>query len=358
MNIKKLFLLASLFFFSHLSLADCQRGTGLFDDKSISTSYISLPGNIVVENSDYSAGTVLYSSGWVAGSNDDLTMSGCGRSYVVGYFYLNTPQVEAPGGTQLMPTNLSGIGVRVTAMNQAGPNDSPTPVDNDWHAGSGTRDDHTLRNSQYMVELVATGGPISAGTLSFGSPLAQVDFREDPSHSAAGDIASNVVLNNTQVVIKAMGCNADTSSLRFNFDTINVTEFDTQNVIRAPEDQTVNLTCEVGTNVSLSVAAAEASGDNANHTVIALTGAGSEGVATGLGVQLGLKARTYDSGTQGLPLNQLLTIISSQRNGNLYTSGGAQAQEPLTFSASYYKTAGTVIAGTANATATLTLTYN
>lgn len=358
MNIKKLLLLAILFSFSHISHADCHRGSGMFDDKNISTSYILLPSNIVVENRDYSAGTILYTSGWVSGSNDDLTISGCGRSYVVGYYYLNSPQIEAAAGTEVMPTNLTGIGVRVTAMNQAGPNDSPTPVDNNWHSGSGTRDDHTLRNSQYMVELVATGGPISAGSLTFGSPLAQVDFRESASHSANGDIASNVVLSNTQVVIKAMGCNADTSSLNFNFNTINVTEFETQSVIRAPEDQTLNLSCEVGTNISLSVAAPEASGDNANHTVIALTGAGSEGVASGVGVQLGLKARTYDSGSQGLPLNQSIAIISSQRNANLYSSGGAQAQEPLTFSASYYKTAGSVTAGTANATATLTLTYN
>lgn len=358
MNIKLFLVLTLALFFSTVGHTACQRGGGLFDDKDISTSLASLPPSIVITNDNYTAGTVIATTGWSQGNNDQLTIQGCGRSYVVGFFYLGSPQVEAAAGTQIMPTNIKGLGVRVTAMNQAGPNDGATVVDNNWHSGSGSREDHTLRNSQYLVELVATGGPITPGTLQISGTLAQVEFRESASHSADGDVASNIVLQNTQIVIKAVGCNADTSQINFNFNTLNVTDFDAQTRAGSAPDQTVNLTCEPGTNVSLSVTAVEASGDNANHTVMALTGAGNSDVASGIGVQLGLKARTYDSGSDGLPLNKNVAVVSSTRSGSEYTSGGAQAQEQLVFSAVYYKTAATVTAGNANATATLTLTYN
>lgn len=358
MNMKLYLLMVFTLLVSAAGHAGCKRGGGLFDNKDISTSTISLPENIVITNSDYSAGTVIYSSGWDTGSNDKLTIEGCGRSYVVGYFYPNSPQANAAAGTQIMPTNITGLGVRVTAMNQAGPNDGATAIDNDWHSGSGSREDHTLRNSQYMIELVATGGPIASGVLQFSSPLAQVDFRESASHGADGDIASNVVLTNSHVTIKAMGCHADTSQISFNFSSLNVTDFDDKHRAGSAPDQTVNLTCETGTNVSLSVTAVEASGDSADHTVMALTGAGNGDVASGIGVQLGLKMRTYDSGIHGLTLNQDIVLINSSRYGNQYHSGGAEAQEQLVFNAVYYKTASTVTAGTANATATLTLTYN
>lgn len=356
MKIKQLIILFALIIISQHSLADCKRGGGMFDDKSESVSTIALPANVVVESRSYGAGEIIYDSGWKAGSNTDLTIEGCGRNYVVGFFYLNSPQVDSAAGTQVMPTNIPGLGVKVHTQNQAGPYDMDMPVDNAWHDGDG-KSDHELHDSQYKIELVALGGPISSGQLNFGSPLARVEFRESAS-SSKGDVASSVALTNTNVTVKAMGCNADVSSINFNFGSIKMAEFDSATKVAAPDTQNVTLSCEPGTNVSLSLNATPASGNNANNTVIALTGAGNEDVASGIGVQLGLKASGYDSGTSGLPLNQNITVLTSSRDGAAYYSGGAAAQEQLIFSASYYKTAGTVTAGAANATASLTLTYN
>ncbi|WP_072129027.1 type 1 fimbrial protein [Kluyvera genomosp. 1] len=356
MKTKWLLFLFSLLVFTQHSLAACKRGGGVFADKSMATSTVALPANVVVESRSYAAGESIYQSGWKAGSNDDLTIEGCGRNYVVGFFYLNSPQVDSAAGTQVMPTNIPGLGVKVTTQNQAGPYDGVMAIDNDWHDGDG-KSTHTLSNSQYQVELVALGGPISSGNLTFSSPLAQVEFRESKSHSN-GDVASNVVLTNTAVTVKAMGCNADVSSISFNFGMIKLAAFDAASKVSAPDTQNITLSCEPGTNVSLSVNATAAAGDNANNTVLALTGAGSDGVATGIGVQLGLKASGYDSGANGLPLNQSIPLFTSSRSGVSYNSGGASAQEQLTFSASYYKTAAAVTAGSANATAVLSLTYN
>lgn len=352
-----IFLLAASFVI-HNSEAACKRGGGLFADKSLSTTTISLPSNLIVESRNYEAGEEIYTSGMKNGSNDDLTIEGCGNDYVVGYFYNYSPQVESSAGTEIMPTNIQGIGVVVKAANQAGPNDATMAVDNTWHNGSGSRGDHTLRDSQYMITLVATGGPISSGTLTFGSPIAQVDFRESSSHGADGDVASNLVLSNTDVVIKAMGCTADVSAISFPFGTLNLDEFSGQTKVGSAPSKDVNLSCEPGTNVSLSVSAAQSTDAGANNTVIALTGAGTEGVATGVGVQLGLKTSGYDSGENGLALNTDIPLITSTRSDNHVTSGGAAGAEKLTFSAVYYKTAAAVTPGKANATATLTLTYN
>lgn len=357
MKINQLFFFILFILFSQPSFANCARGGGIFADKSISTSTIALPANVVVESRSYSAGDPLYDSGWKSGSNSDLTISGCGRNYVVGFFYLNDPQVDSPGGTQVMPTNIPGLGVRVTAQNQAGPYDGAMPIDNNWHDGD-RGSDHELRNSQYKVELVALGGPISSGQLSFGSPLAQVEFRESRSHTAYGDVASNVALTNTNVTIKAMGCNADVSSINFAFGSIKMAEFDSTTKIAAPDTQTVTLSCESGTNVSLSLNGTPAAGNNANNTVIALTGEGNADVASGIGVQLGLQSSGYNSGSNGLPLNQSVTLFSSSRNGSTYSSGGTGSQEQLIFSASYFKTGAVVTAGSANSSASITLTYN
>lgn len=357
MKINQLFFFILFILFSQPSFANCARGGGIFADKSISTSTIVLPANVVVESRSYSAGEPLYDSGWKSGSNSDLTISGCGRNYVVGFFYLNGPQVDSPGGTQVMPTNIPGLGVRVTAQNQAGPYDGAMPIDNNWHDGD-RGSDHELRNSQYKVELVALGGPISSGQLSFGSPLAQVEFRESRSHTAYGDVASNVALTNTNVTIKAMGCNADVSSINFAFGSIKMAEFDSTTKIAAPDTQTVTLSCESGTNVSLSLNGTPAAGNNANNTVIALTGEGNADVASGIGVQLGLQSSGYNSGSNGLPLNQSITLFSSSRNGSTYSSGGTGSQEQLIFSASYFKTGAVVTAGSANSSASITLTYN
>ena len=127
----------SVFAIPHASVAACKRGGGIFADKSISTTTISLPQNIIVESRNYDAGEVIYTSGVKDGSNDSLTISGCGRDYMVGFFYNNAPQVEGAAFQDVMPTNITGIGVQVFVYNQAGPYDGQMIIDNSWRNGDG-----------------------------------------------------------------------------------------------------------------------------------------------------------------------------------------------------------------------------
>jgi type 1 fimbria pilin len=79
--------------------------------------------------------------------------------------------------------------------------------------------------------------------------------------------------------------------------------------------------------------------DSANTSVMALTGQGNAGTAKGVGVQL-----LYN----GSPLVM---------NGRLLLKQSAGGQETLPLTARYYQTLTTVESGSANASATLTITY-
>ncbi|ELY2782583.1 type 1 fimbrial protein [Cronobacter turicensis] len=359
-----------LFFFSLLSTtthAACERRRG----DEISISSVHLPEHILVESGGYAQNTVLYDSGYVSGSNDEVEIRNCNQGYYVGFLFLNAPQTSASFGDHIYPTNLDGIGVRVFTLNQAGPYDDETTIDNDWRRGDGSLfgNNHTLRGSAYRLQLVATGGKIGSGSLMLPSPLARVDFRERESESSNGDIASQLNVSSTSVDVKAMGCTADTASLNFVMGNIDAAAFD--NSVQVGEAQkTVTLSCEPGTNVTLEVQAPAASCDTANNTVIALSDSGAPDVATGIGVQLNLKLASggYDSGKTGLPMNTPIPLLTSRRSvdaalGYSYFTdpahpGGAGASETLLFTANYYKTGAGVMPGKANAAGTLTLSYN
>ncbi len=357
-----------LLLLSFSSHAVCQRGS----NDGVSVSTITLPDNILINSGSYAAGTVLYDSGYVGGSDSKVTINQCLNHYYVGFLYLSAPQTGASVGDRVYPTCLDGIGVRVYALNQAGPYDGERAIDNSWQNGDGNLliSGHTLNNSSYRLQLVATGGKIGSGTLTLPSPLARVDFRESKSMSGEGDIASRLTVSSSQINVKATGCNADVVALNFAMSDINVTRFDAGPRVGGVT-RTVNLTCEPGTNVSLTLQApAVTDGDNQNNTLIALSRDGESTVADGVGVQLNLRLASgeYDSGKNGLPLNTPIAILTSQRVTNSsrgYTAlsdpthpGGASAGETLIFTADYYKNKATIAPGTANAAGTMTFTYN
>ncbi|MCV5855540.1 type 1 fimbrial protein, partial [Escherichia coli] len=78
--------------------------------------------------------------------------------------------------------------------------------------------------------------------------------------------------------------------------------------------QSLSLSCEPGTNVSMRVAAASASGDNPDNTVMGLTA--EQNAATGVGVQLNLNGKA-------LPLNTDISLYTSRRA--TVTNSGADA---------------------------------
>lgn len=329
----------------------------------IATSNLTLPKNIVVESRNYNGGEVIYSSGWPGSRPSSAQINGCGSNYVVGFYYMNPPQSNGtPVGDMVFPTGLAGLGVKISTMNQAGPYDYVRAIDNSFQLGDG-KPKHTLVNPSYNFQLIATGGPISSGILSFGSPVARVDFRDSPGKTLGeASVGSQLTVSTSVITVKAMGCNVTGSPVNLPLGNIKLSDFDSNTKVGSAS-AALTLNCEPGTNVSLSVAAPQVtSGDTANNTVIALTNAGSPDVASNVGVQLGIQSSVYNTNNDGLPLNTPIALATSKRtrdgDGTDIVTGGAPASIPMTITATYYKTASPVGPGAANATGTLNFTYN
>jgi type 1 fimbria pilin len=102
----------------------------------------------------------------------------------------------------------------------------------------------------------------------------------------------------------------------------------------------INLSCNAGVNIMASLSGNQ-NAETSTASVLALTGAGTAGVASGVGIQL-----LYND--TPLVLNQNITLKTS--------SGGVEFPDG-SFTARYYQTKSVLTSGDANATATLNLTY-
>ncbi|MGR7055548.1 type 1 fimbrial protein [Klebsiella aerogenes] len=354
-------------------------------DDTPSQSYVAMPQQLLVSSKNYAPGEILYDSGYMSGGT--TTIKNCAGSYYVGFHYAGALTTASPLQDNVYPlsngSTATGLGIRVYTINQAGPFDDERAIDNSWQehdAGAGS--DHTLNNSAYRVQIIATGGPITSGTFNVPSPLARVDYRETQSiDSSDGDIASTLTLSTTTVEVHAMGCTADVASLNFPMGDVEVSAFDSTGYVYSGPEKNVNLTCEPGTNVSMTMNAATVAGDD---STIALSDNGDGSTATGVGVQL--ERKLPNGGFYVLmSAGQTIPIFYSKRSdtstwsagtdadgatpfsGDTGTAstyadatnpGGASANETLTFRANYHKIGETITPGTANATGTITLQYN
>jgi type 1 fimbria pilin len=205
-----------------------------------------------------------------------------------------------------------------------------------------------------------TGGAIaSKSQLSFSDPVATVSAKDKKGTIAISQLH---ISGTTSIQLIPMGCIVGSNNLSFSMGSINASEFNTATKVGSAR-QSLSLSCEPGTNVSMRVAAASASGDNPDNTVMALTA--EQNAATGVGVQLNLNGKA-------LPLNTDISLYTSSRTTvtnsgadasysyftNPDSPGGAAAMQTLALSTNYYRTGSAVTAGTANATGVITFTYN
>ena len=254
-------------------------------------------GTITVQR-DVAVGTVLFSR------NATLTgsyLTGCTNPLMLGFSmrYLNvTPSTY---GNHVYNTNVNGIGVRFSSGNYF---ENPTNTFSynaqsdyvEWWGGK--------------IELIVTG-PVASGSLTPG--------------------VLGVVMLQGSTTPQLTFPIGDISAATFG-STVGTTPAGAQNT------QNLGLNCDPGANVNVSLSGIQ-NPDVATTSVLALTGQGNTGTAKGVGVQLLYNGTPITLNTR-LPLN--------------VATGGQQAF-PLT--ARYYQTQTTVEPGTANASATLNLTY-
>lgn len=141
--------------------------------------------------------------------------------------------------------------------------------------------------------------------------------------------------------VNVVACSITTPNLTFPIGNVSASTFGSS-IGYTPTDavnsQNLGLDCKAGANINVSLSGTQ-NPDVGTTSVLALTGQGSAGVASGVGVQI-----LYN----GLPLELNNRIVLKQANG---------AQETFPLIARYYQTKPAVTTGTANASATLNLTY-
>lgn len=215
-------------------------------------------------------------------------------------------------------TNISGVGLKLSPYTSS--------VYTTYYAGN----NNFYSTGTYTMQLVKTG-PIASGTLQTGM-VAHV-WMDD------GRDILQFYLSGTNKVTQ-VACSITTSNVNVPLDPVQAGSFTSINSTKGDKPFTIGLSCDAGARINASLSFTQ-NAETSNNSVIQLTGAGTQGVATGVGIQL-----LYGS-----------TVLTNNNNVVLKTSSGGQEFPAGAFTARYFQTKSTVTTGDANATATLNLTY-
>lgn len=304
----KINILLSLLMLSSLASADCHYVNG-HSYESILVNF----GTVIVQR-DAPVGTVL--SEVVPGSFGDDPVYQCTdpntwtMSAVLGIF-------QSPSSIDgVYETNIDGVGIKIVSKAGSG---FVFPYQGNMTASVTI---HPPLFQLIKTKAVGTGnGNLSSGVLTYYEGADGIKF-DDYS------------VGNNNIV--SLACSIASPTIPAPLGDVSAANFTSVGHSPKSYDFTVGLECDAGANINVSLAGTQST-ETSDNSVIGLTPVG--GVATGLGVQI-----LYNS--TPLKLNENIALKESQ--------GG---QELLPFTARYYQTKSGVTPGSANATATLNITY-
>lgn len=238
-------------------------------------------------------------------------------------WYREMYEFTTPSNIQhVYKTNVEGIGVSV----------GYAPNDSYWSYPATFYPLESVAASigSYDVTFVKTGD-IKSGVID-GGVLARIYGNGDMVTALAYQLPSTTA---TQIA-----CSITTPKMTFPLGNIPASEFGNTVGFTPAESNTQNLglECDAGANINVTLNG-DQNPDTSETSVVALSGQGEPGIATGLGVQF-----IYD----GKPLEINSRVVMKQSQGG---------QEILPITARYYQTKSVVTPGDASAYATLTLTY-
>jgi type 1 fimbria pilin len=304
------------------------------------------PGAITITGGvdSINAGTALSSwssstvKSWVCGTSILGLFGNIQYSKIIGNGTVSGITYTADGLTYpVFPTGITGIGYAIGVMDGSATSYVPltTSLAQTYPASGTPTDAKAELGANARIIFVATA-KLTAGTYTNASKTVG---------TYGGYTSANALYTSNPIVLPAVTFNVNVTSCTVNNATIavplgNVQKSDFTGIgsTAAETAYNISLNCSIGTPVKLTL---DGTANSSNTTgILALTSAGTAGVASGLGVQL-----LYNSNP--VTLGSILTVGTT-------TSAGAYSI-PLT--ARYYQTASTVTAGTANSTATFTLTY-
>lgn len=274
-------------------------------------------GNVVVQR-DTPVGTILATqgSGPIFGGS---TVFGC----------MDTPYTYAtmlgmftsPSGiANVYNTNIPGVGIKIT--NSSGTNSYPYTI------AEGSNTYMNYPNGGPVINLIKTStGAVGAGAITIG-PVAYVGFLGTPMEEFD--------MGNSNII--PVACSINTPNILVPLDNVLASDLTAVGTTAKPQVFNVGLDCDAGARVNAQLTGTSNTDTDAPG-VLQLSNAGGANVATGVGIQI-----LYNNAP--VVLNQ---------NVVLKTSNGGQESFP--FTAQYYQTKTAVTSGSANATATLILTY-
>ncbi|WP_029592657.1 fimbrial protein [Franconibacter pulveris] len=277
-------------------------------------------GNVTVQR-DVPAGTVVATQSVLGDINFTCTGPAMNTYHEVMYTGLTS------FGNNVYQIGVSGYGIRVSENGPGGDFHHYFPIEiNGWNDNTGT-----YSTNLYKFELVKTSEPAQSGAIRTG-------VIADTSMFNQFYIGT---FNITGGTITTLACSLSTPNMSFPIGNIPASSFGSApgtTPAGAQNTQYLGLNCNPGANINVSLSGKQ-NPDVSTPGVLALSGQGNAGVAKGVGVQLLYK------GTP-LALNNRIVLKKS--------SGG---EEIFPLVARYYQTRTSVTTGSANASATLTITY-
>lgn len=323
--------LFTTFFIPNSVMAVCVIRSGVVQDTT-------LDFGTIVANNDDPIGTVLATATVPATSNSFLSCSGTNAMNMS--TMMNETEFPATNDNTIGKTNLDGVGIRAEVpgftRNYTPPSTTQYIL---WkngvfnqiagNPGNGTT---TTGISSFKVELIKTG-PITGGTLSAANRLLTV-FHGNP-YGALQFV--RVFLGSGQVIASA--CEVKSSVINVAMGDVMDSDFSGAGSTLAEKQFDVPIECKVSQQVSVNVSPGAAGSYTGANGVINLDDSESASTAQNVGLQI-----LYG----GTPVIFNTDISVGTADIGTFT---------IPFTARYYQKTGTVSSGTANASATMTMTY-
>ncbi|MCF8581542.1 fimbrial protein [Enterobacter ludwigii] len=291
--------------------------------KQVTPQTLSVRLNSTIVQRDAPVGSTLMTQ-WVStGNSSAYSFANCGSGDWATWAYNKT---VATGYSNVYQTNVAGVGIQIQAGTSSFYYNNPATYFTDT---AGSTWAWSSWGTGYNISLIKTANT-SSGDIGTG----QTNF-------TLSNLGVLLTLNITGGTVTTVACAITTPTLNFPIGNIPAALFGTTvgtTPATAQNTQNLGLNCDAGANINVSLTGTQ-NPDVGTTSVLALTGQGNAGVAQGVGVQI-----LYN----GSPLVLNNRIVLKQ-------SSGGQETFPLT--ARYYQTKTSVMPGTANASATLNLTY-
>ncbi|MDI3430279.1 fimbrial protein [Aeromonas sp. V90_14] len=251
-------------------------------------------------------------------------------TYAIGYKMLFTTH----WADNIYQTNIAGLGVRVTT---ASGHVFTYPTTYDTRTASSTI---TMSNDDPItVELIKIG-PISAGVLQYpANALAHILVNS--SRTAGSDYLGFAPRFSGDTTIVQPACEVKTSNIVVPLGKHRKGTMGAIGASTAKQPFIIPLTCSMSSSIKITMNGTVATNTTATQGVLKLDDSGT--TAVGVGVQL-LKGDGITPVALGSQVTYGTTSAAGDYNVDLY--------------ARYYQTQSTIGVGTANATATFTVSYN